>query len=302
MRKFLPLRSALFLVLVASVAMAREREPVSRSLYLSDESRHETKRVRVAGEMATVLRFAELVDPARTKMLGWEGRFEPLLAGGRLVVITPVNDLSVDDRFLLVVTLQNGKEVPFTVMAGDDRFDHQVNIFPDPETLDATRKRLSESITRELALQKEKKRLEQEGNSVDHAFATLLANGAVKQTPFVQDYKGLIKEGDVEMIVRVFSGRSKAAAVFEITNRSAEKPWSLLDARLSTVPTGLSREFALRMNRDELAPGQSGTLAVVADRSAFASEGGPVALILELFGNSGLQQGAVLLDYRLLRK
>ena len=301
MRNFLPLRSALLLALLASVAMAGEREPRSRSLYLSDEPRDEVQRVYVAGEMGTVLRFAESVDPAKTKMLGWEGRFEPLLVDGRLVVITPFKDLSKDERFLLVVTLQNGKEVPFTVTAGDDRFDHQVNVFPDPETPDATRRRLSESITRELALQKEKERLEQERNSVDHAFATLLANGAVKQTPFVQDHKGLIKEGDVEMVVRVFSGRSKAAAVFEITNRNTEKPWSLLDARLSTVPAGLPREFALRMNRDELAPGQSGTLAIVADRSAFESGGGPVALVLELFGNNGIQQGVVLLDYRLLR-
>ena len=251
--------------------------------------------------MGTVLRFAESVDPAKTKMLGWEGRFEPLLVGGRLVVITPIKDLSKNDGFLLLVTLQSGKEVPFTVTAGDEVFDHQVNVFPDPETLAATRKRLSESITRELDLQKEKERLEQEGNSVDHAFATLLANGAVKQTPFVQNHKGLIKEGDVEMIVRVFSGRSKAAAVFEITNRNAEEPWSLLGARLATVPAGVPREFALRMSRDEIAPGQSGTLAIVADQSAFESEGGPIALILELFGNNGLQQAVVVLDHRLLR-
>jgi len=52
--------------------------------------------------MGTVLRFAESVDPAKTKMLGWEGRFEPLLVGGRLVVITPIKDLSKNDGFLLL--------------------------------------------------------------------------------------------------------------------------------------------------------------------------------------------------------
>jgi len=51
MRNFLPPRSALLLVLVASVAMAKEREAVFRNLYLSDSPRDEVRPVYVAGEM-----------------------------------------------------------------------------------------------------------------------------------------------------------------------------------------------------------------------------------------------------------
>jgi uncharacterized protein (TIGR02268 family) len=299
MRNLLPFRSALLLVLVASVAMAKEREPVSLNLYLSDDARDEVRPLFVAGEMATVLRFQQPCDRAGTKMLGWEGRFEPVECAGKSVLVVPLKDLGPEDRFLLLVTLADGKELPFTVTAREGRFDHQVNVFLDPETPEAIRKRLADSRARERALEKENERLRKEGASVDHAFATLLANGVVKQTPFVQDHKGLIKEDNVEMIVRVFSGKSKAAAVFEITNKSNDKPWSLTGARLSVVPSGLPRPFALSMERDEIAPGTSGTVAIVADRSAFESEGGPVSLILELFRHDGLQEGVVLLDYRL---
>lgn len=81
----LPFRSTLLLVLVASVVMAREREPISRNLYLSDSPRDEVHPVYVAGEMTTVLRLPQPCDGAGTKILGWEGRFEPVECTGKLL-------------------------------------------------------------------------------------------------------------------------------------------------------------------------------------------------------------------------
>jgi hypothetical protein len=87
MRNFLPPQSALFLVLVASVAVAQERQPISRNLYLWDHPKDEVRPVYVAGDMATVLRFKQPCDRERTKMLGWEGRFEPVECAGTSVLI-----------------------------------------------------------------------------------------------------------------------------------------------------------------------------------------------------------------------
>jgi hypothetical protein len=158
---------------------------------------------------------------------------------------------------------------------------------------------LDDALQRERDLSAENERYKKEEASVDHAFAALLVNGAVRQTPFVQDQKWLLNDGTVEMVVRVYAGKAKAAVVFQITNQSSDRPWKLKEARLSSVGTWKSRPFALRMNQPEIAPGAVGTLAVVADRSAFALETGRVDLNLELFREDGLRQAFVLLDHRL---
>jgi len=311
MRNLLLRRSTLLLVLlVASVSGAKEREvrePIERTIILSEHPRTEASKLYVGGRITTVLRFEKPCDPARTKMLGWEGHFEPLLCGGKSVFLYPLRDLTPEDRFMLLVTLTDGTEIPFIVTAHqqayyDREIDQQVNVFADREGYDAVLSSLYRALKSERELREENERFQKEVNSVDHAFATLLANGAVRQTPFVQDHKALVKNGEVEMLVRVYSGRSKAAVVFQITNQNLDKPWRLMEARLSTVPSGKSRSFALRMDRDEIAPGSSGTLAVVADRSAFVSEEGRAHLILELFREDGIQQTAVLLDHRLVRE
>lgn len=155
MRNFLPFRSTLLLVLVAASAVARDREPVSRNLYLSDDPRDEVLPVYVAGDMTTVLRFPRPCDAAGTKLLGWEGRFEPVECIGKRVLIEPLKDLDPGDRFLLRVTLADGTELPFTVTTREGRFDHQVTVFPDGETAKVLRARLADAHQRERILEKE---------------------------------------------------------------------------------------------------------------------------------------------------
>ncbi len=64
-------------------------------------------------------------------MLGWEGRFEPVECVGKKVLIEPLKDLKPEDRLLLVVTLADGSELPFTVTADEARRDMQVDVYPD---------------------------------------------------------------------------------------------------------------------------------------------------------------------------
>jgi hypothetical protein len=69
MRDFLHCRSVLLLVLVASVALARgpDDKIVIRTLKLSEHPAHSTNNVYVSGQVVTVLRFDQDVDPAKTK-------------------------------------------------------------------------------------------------------------------------------------------------------------------------------------------------------------------------------------------
>jgi uncharacterized protein (TIGR02268 family) len=306
-RRLRPARSGLLLALLATVAGGREREPNERNLYLSDHPSHEASELYVVGGIVSVLRFERPCDPARTKMLGWEGRFEPVVCAGKKVLVEPLHDLEPEDRFLLLVTLEDGTEVPFTVTSRqettDDRTgDQQVNVFRDREVPNAVLASLYDSLGREHELAQEVERYRKE-DSVDHALAALLVKGATAQTPFFERQRRLFREENAEVLVRVFGGRKKAAVVLELRNEGPENDWTLMEARLSNPRTGERRDFALRADRDAIPPGGSGRIAIVADKSAFTSTKGLEPLLLEVFRKEGgLRQVAVVLDPRLLRE
>lgn len=305
MRNFLPPRSALLVALIASVAAAKGREPVSRSLYLSDEPKAEVPSVYVAGEMVTVLRFEKPCDRERTKLLGWEGRFEPVECVGKKVLVEPLKDLKPEDGFLLVVTLADGKELPFTVTARSEQFDHQVNVFPDVETKGALKSRLTYAESRERVLEEENERFRKEASSVDHALAALLVRDAVKMTPFVKQYVSLAKNPrGAEILVTALTSKKpdKVAVVINLKNNSPSETWSLMEARLVAEGSGEQRPFALRATQESWGPGgESGKIAVVFDASAFDLKDGPDRLVLELFRQgSGVREAWVFLDRHML--
>jgi uncharacterized protein (TIGR02268 family) len=303
-------RSTLLLALVASVAGAKEHEPNERNIYLSDHTSREAPDVYVVGGIVTVLRLEQPCDPARTKMLSWEGRFEPVECVGKRVLLEPLRDLESKDRLRLLVTLADGTELPFTVTSRqettDDRTgDQQVNVFRDREAPKAVLASLYDSLRRERQLRDEVERYRKE-DSVNHALAGLLAKGDTKQTPFRQRYTALFKSPTgVEFHVSVLASRNrdKAAVVFNVKNNSPAEPWSLMEARLITDDGREARPFALRASQEYWGPGgQSGQIAVVLNVSAFDSKTGPDRLVLELFRQGdGLRQAWVHLDKRLLR-
>nr|QKW93717.1 hypothetical protein [Vitiosangium cumulatum] len=310
MWKVLLRRSTLLLGLVAFGAGARDREPNERNLYLSDHPGREASDVYVVGGIVTVLRFEQLCDPARTKMLGWEGRFEPVVCAGKRVFLEPLHDIEPEDRFLLLVTLADGTEVPFTVTSRqettDDRTgDQQVNVFRDREAPKAVLASLHDSLGRERKLAEEVERYQKE-DTVDHALAALLVKGAEKMTPFRPRLLKLFKSPDgVEFLISVLTtkNRDKAAVVFTVTNNSPAESWGLMEARLVTEAGWERRSFALRASRMHWGPGgESGRIAVVMDANAFNSKGGLERLVLELFREGdGLRQAYVLLEPQLLR-
>ncbi|XHF08084.1 DUF2381 family protein [Archangium gephyra] len=285
--------------------MARGREPVSRNIYLSDEPKAEVPSVYVAGEMVTVLRFEKPCDRERTKLLGWEGRFEPVECVGKKVLVEPLKDLKSGDGFLLVVTLADAKELPFTVTARNEQFDHQVNVFPDKETKGALQSRLEYTEYRERILKEENERFRKEASSIDHALAALLARDALKMTPFRQQYVSLVKNPKgAELLVTVLTSKKpdKVAVIINLKNNSPSESWSLMEARLVAERSGEQRPFALRATQETWGPGgESGQIAVVFDASAFDLKDGLDRLVLELFRRgSGIREAWVFLDRHLL--
>jgi uncharacterized protein (TIGR02268 family) len=314
MRNLLPFRSTLLLVLVASVAMARGHDPNVWSIYVRGRPNEWVRRLNVSPEAVTVLRFQQPCDRAGTQILGWEGRFEPVECAGNKVLIEPLQALESEDRFLLVVKLADGTEIPFTLIRATRKEgewpDQQVNVFIEPDTREALQKNLEETRKREEELLNNVERYYRE-DTPDHALAKLLASGAIRQTPFKLLRKRVIKGEGEETTVRIYSGKAKAAVLFTVTNHDPSKPWNLLEARLVTIRPGEAPEpyvfgdkkpFALRADRDEIAPGESGNVAVVVDRSAFKTENGNAELILEIYRKDGWRQAYVLLDERLAPK
>ena len=118
MRNVLPTQSGLLFVLMASVALARGAHDTVRirTLKVSEHPGYSTPDIHVAGQVATVLRFEQEVDPAKTRLLGWEGRFRPLLVGSQMVVLEPIRDLDIEEALPLLVTLVDGTELPFLIV------------------------------------------------------------------------------------------------------------------------------------------------------------------------------------------
>ena len=139
---------------------------------------------------------------------------------------------------------------------------------------------------------------------MDHAYATLLLSGEVKKTPFRRRKSIRSKNQDMDMVVEVFSGPGKAAVVVTLVNTFHDGVWEFDGAYLTRdVSHFTSRPFALRMDRSTLVSGQTGTIAVVADKSAFESKDGQLTdLILQIFRGDGRQQVAVLLEHTLVRQ
>ncbi|WP_158502162.1 DUF2381 family protein [Vitiosangium sp. GDMCC 1.1324] len=299
------------------MAVARGRDVNVRSAYIQDRPNDRVEQLFVTPDVTTVLQFQQSCDHAGTKMLGWEGRFAPVECVGKRVLLEPLQALEPEERFLLVVTLTDGTEVPFTLLAaGRDETrwpDQQVNVFLDPDSRDALQAQLKETRERERRLEEASYRHYKE-DTADHALAKLLVTGAINQTSFVERKKRIVKSEDgATIVVRIYGGKAKAAVLFTVTNRHPSKPWSLAEARLVTTRPGEdqrppflfgeARPFALRADRDEIAPGETGNIAVVVDKSAFDTESGLVnTLALELYRHDGLMDTHVLLERRLARE
>lgn len=284
---------------------------VIRTEKISDHPADPTSSVYVSGQVATVLRFEKDVDPAKTQLLGWEGRFEPLLVGSKKVVIEPLRDLNRDEAVPLLVTFMDGTELPFTVKPPSFEewgwTDHQVNVFMDHSSYNAVLSELYDTLKKERALKEENQQLKTEKNSVDHAYATLLANGEVKKTPFLRKKFWRSKNEDMDIAVELFSDPGKAAVIVHLKNTyydDSGEPWRFDGAYVTRDYTSFtSRPFAIRLERSTLHPGQSGKIAVVVDKSAFETKDGNLSdLALQIFRGDGLLQVAVALEASLIRQ
>ena len=69
-----------------------------------------------------------------------------------------------------------------------------------------------------------------------------------------------------------------------------------------SASTGAEWPFALRTGSAEIAPGSTGTIAVVADLSAFDFKKGAEKLVLQLFRADGLMVASVTLEEMPARK
>lgn len=307
----LPLfRYGLLLVLLGVPALARDVDEklTIRTLKYQDHPSQEPSSIFVAGQVVTALRFEKEVDPAKTKFLAWEGRFEAPLIGGKKVVLEPLRDLGDGEALPLLVTLVDGTEFTFLVRSKSRQdwgwIDYQVNVFKDPDSYNAVLSGLYDSLKREHKLNEENERLKQEENSIDYAYATLLANGQVKKTPFRRRLVYRPKNQDMDMVVEVFEGPGKAAALVTLKNTHYGEPWKFDGAYLTRDFTHYTlRPFALRMDRSRIVEGETGRIAVVVDKSAFQTDDGQLSdLALQIFRGDGLLQVYVRMEHTLIRK
>ncbi|WP_245814166.1 DUF2381 family protein [Cystobacter ferrugineus] len=292
---------------MAPAARAGGSEKLSvRSLLLSEHPSHPTHRVYVKAQVVTTLRFEKAVDPDKTKMLGWEGRLEPLAVVRNKVILEPLHALGSDEAIPLVVTLVDGTEVAFLLRSRDYQdwalADQQIDVFQDRESYAAMHDALMRALDQNDALSEQLARYRQEEHSGDHALAALLTAGALEQTPFKLAGYVTGKDDAADVNATLYKGKGKAAVVFRIKNLSPEQPWSMTSARVLSVVTGQERPVAARSLPSKIGPGESGVVAIVADRSAFMEDGKLTSVFLEVYRNGGLRQAFIQLDPDLVAK
>src|SRR5512140_3025624 len=291
----LPLvRCGLLLVLLASPALAQDapRNLLIRTLTVpAVPDRGPPWSIYVAAHVVTTFCFEAEVDPAKTRLDGWEGRFAPPVIAGKKVVLEPRRDLGQGEVLPLFVTLVDGTELTFLLNAWDYVrnywVDVQLNVYKNPDSYDAVLSQLHEAQKRLLDLWEENERLSEQVSSTDSSLAKVLLDGEVKTTSFKHRRRVLPKDRDMNIAIDLFSGVGKAAAVVELTNVHLEARWKLDRAYLTRDSVTLPRQpLAIRMDYPVIVPGESRKIAVVVDGSAFEMQDGTLAdLVLEIFGD-----------------
>jgi hypothetical protein len=259
--------------------------------------------VHVAAEVATTLMFPSEVDPVSTRLIGGEGRFEPLMIAGRAVVVVPIRALAEGERFSLIVGLKTGLRIPLTLQRPNARApsDGQVDIYLSRDGEPAVRRALELAQTQLTTLAAENERRVQQEGSVDHALAALLAQDRVDLTPFKVASAKVIQDSDVDLKIVAFvpkqkgAGPGRGAVVFRVTNKDPRRTWEFDEVRLLSVSTGDLKPVAVRLSAPTVGPGESGTIAAVMDMKAFGA--GPPApsdhLVLELWRAGPARQASV---------
>ncbi|NPC73368.1 DUF2381 family protein [Corallococcus exiguus] len=307
MRIALPGTWALLGTLLAGAAVAEEHEhAVIRTLVLPEQPEAAPQRIYVKGQVVTVLRFEQDLAPLRARLVGGEGRFEPVGVVGRKVVLEPRRDLAPEEGFSLLVTLSDAREVPFLLRPPGRRehgsADQQLNVYKDRDGYEAMASALLDSEKENKTLRAENERFRKEESSEDHALAALLTAESEAQTPFkgVEHFSGA--DDDAELEGTVYRGKGKAAVVFKVKNLHAVRSWSMKSVRLVGVADARERSIAVRSSAAVFEPGTSGVIGLVVDGSAFLDGETLTTLRLELYRQDGLLQAIVQLDPALLGK
>ncbi len=272
--------------------------PKPRSVLASTHPGWTPSELHVAGGIATTVLFPSALDPRCTKLVGGEGRFEPLMVAGRAIVIIPLTNLDFGEHFSLITVLQDGTSFPLTLTSsGTERTDGQVNVYLDPDSVQAMRNVLEEKRDEAERLERENQKLRQQETSPDHALATFLAAGQDELTRFKQLKIVPVRGRESRIRIITYGPREKGMVtdkegiVVEVSNDDAAKPWVLEEARLTTFASGEAIPFALRMSAREIGPGKVGRIAVVAEPETFRDRYGeqPGKFVLELFRNGGFR-------------
>lgn len=279
--------------IAASPTVSRPR-PLHRSLFLSEEPKEPAPEIRVAALTSTTLRFEIPPSPSHTKIGGWEARFEPLLVGGYSVGIVALHELSPKDRVPLTVTLMDGTVLPFTLVPAQETVDTQVDVFLHTESLHALKRALKDEREEKEKLQAELLRHQQEALSTEHALATLILNKALGKGAYKKRQRWTFQEPalatDIDLLLTTGVAPGYVAAVFTITNKSQEQPWTLGEVRLTSNATGQRKPCAVRMHSPSIAPGQTGRVVIVT--SLLQEQSG--LFLLEVFRENGLRDFALI--------
>lgn len=208
--------------------------------------------VRVAAGVPTYFRFGDPIDKASVELEGWPARFRWVDKGERLVAVELAIDLGSEEKLAMRVRYKDGATpatVSFALVSHPTQVDKEIEVVRrprTPEVLEAALAQCEAGSPSNLVLSG---RLDMEGVRA-------------RRIQVFEDIQAgmMLKEGTG------FRASTWALVAIVVRNLPGQRSWTAGEARLTRADGSPVKVLSVRMDRPQLAPGETGR--VVAETEA----------------------------------
>jgi uncharacterized protein (TIGR02268 family) len=255
-----------------------------RDIFLPSQQDGPAPDIYVDARHATVLRFEDSLVPVSVHVPDWKGRFEQPLAHGQSVLLVPLVKLHEHERIPLLITLQDGTPVPFSLVASPAIPDQQVNVLLRSGSCTDVRHQLESERERREALQQQLQDSERERSSPEHALAVLLSDERTENLFKAADKTDRIELAGVNIEIKRFRLEHLSAVLFILKVSDPGLPWTLHKVEVTREGSGEPHAFALSSWPDPANALGTRRIAVVMEASP---EGNKEPTIIHLHERQG---------------
>jgi uncharacterized protein (TIGR02268 family) len=237
--------------------------------------------VHVAAGVATTLRFDAPIDRASVEVEGRDTHFHQVDPGERTLLLEPSLELQPGKSLEVTVHYRDGvfpEKATFALVSHPTQVDKEVKVTRPPLTLEALGARVAQQEVELTALR---------ARCGASALAGLVFSGQLNERGIQVKRFDELPVTQAGLTVNGGQGYRAslwALVVLQVHNLPGQRPWKPGQARLTRPDGTLVKTLPVHMDKEQLAPGEAGLVALVAE--ALSLKEGEV-LRLELLEANG---------------